>query len=62
MSRYMRRCVVRPMYLSASAVALSTWVRYDKCLTFTFTFIKSYTGPLAFLPFNFHSMNVTVHL
>ena len=38
----MRRCSVRAMYLSASAVAVSTKGRYNKCSTFTFTFFYYY--------------------
>ena len=36
--RYVRRCLVRAMYLSASEVGLSYLGRYTKCSTFTFTF------------------------
>ena len=32
--RYVRRCLVRATYLSASVVALFTSGRYNKCLTF----------------------------
>jgi len=31
----MRRCLVRAMYLSASAVAVYTKGRYNKCSTFS---------------------------
>jgi len=31
---YVRRCLVRAMYLSASEVAVSTMWRYNKCSTF----------------------------
>jgi len=36
---YVRRCLVRAMYLSASAVGRAYKGRYNKCSTFTFTFM-----------------------
>ena len=39
--RYVRRCLVRAMYLSASVVALSTWGAITKVELYIFTFYQA---------------------